>query len=129
VAYQAAIQAEYHVAREAANAHPELSRLRYKGDIKAYLNEFRTVNLIAAATGQGLQEKIDLAMPDDILDMRAAQFRGILVTDEDFLMATEEVGKQVERNKALKAMRRELKGHLYAGTDTAGSKHPKVTGK
>jgi hypothetical protein len=68
-------------------------------------------------------------MPDDILDMRAAQFCGILVTDEDFLMATEEAGQQVERNKALKAMRRELKGHQYAGTDTAGSKHPKVTGK
>ena len=128
VAYQAAIQAEYHDAREAANAHAELSRLRYKGDIKAYLNEFRTLNLIAGATGQGLQEKIDLAMPDDILDMRAAQFRGILITDEDFLAATEEAGQQVERNKALKAMRRELKGHHYA-SDSAGPKSQKDSGK
>jgi hypothetical protein len=128
VAYQAAIQAEYHDAREAANAHAELSRLRYKGDIKAYLNEFRTLNLIAGATGQGLQEKIDLAMPEDVLDMRAAQFRGILVTDEDFLAATEEAGQQIERNKALKAMRRELKGHHYA-PDNAGPKSQRDSGK
>jgi hypothetical protein len=126
VAYQAAIQAEYHDAREAANAHIELSRLRYRGDIKAYLNEIRTLNLIAGATGQGLQEKIDLAMPEDILDMRAAQFRGILVTDEDFLLATEEAGQQIERNKALKAMRRELKGHPYgSGSDAPSFKNPK----
>jgi hypothetical protein len=128
VAYQAAIQAEYHDAREAANAHAELSRLRYKGDIKAYLNEFRTLNLIAGATGQGLQEKIDLAMPEDILDMRAAQFRGILVADEDFLAATEEAGQQIERNKALKAMRRELKGHHYV-PDNTGPKSQKDSGK
>jgi hypothetical protein len=128
VAYQAAIQAEYHDVREATNAHAGLSRLRYKDDIKAYLNEFRTLNLIAGATGQGLQEKIDLAMPEDILDMRAAQFRGVLVTDEDFLTATEEAGQQVERNKALKTMRRELKGHHY-GADTAGARHPKEAGK
>jgi hypothetical protein len=68
-------------------------------------------------------------MPDDILDMRAAQFRGILVTDEDFLTATKEAGQQVERNKALKTMRREVKGHQYAGMDAVGFKHPKVTGK
>jgi hypothetical protein len=91
--YQAAIQAAHHDAREAANAHTELSRLRYKGDIKAYLNEFHTLNLIAAATSHGLQVKIDLAMPDDILDIRAAQFQEILVTDEDFLTATKEVGQ------------------------------------
>jgi hypothetical protein len=123
VAYQAAIQAEYHDAREAANAHAELSRIRYKNDIKAYLNEFCTLNLVAGATGQGLQEKIDLAMPVEILDMRAAQFRGVLVTDEDFLVATEEAGQQVERNKALKATRRELKGHHYgSGTDATGTR-------
>lgn len=126
-AYQAAIQAEYHDPREAANAHAGLSRLRYKGDIKAYFNEFRTLNLIAGATGQGLQEKIDLAMPDDILDMRAAQFRGVLVADEDFLAATEEAGLQVERNKALKVMRKELKGHPFSsGTER---ENPKREGK
>jgi hypothetical protein len=108
------------------NAHAELSRLRYRGDIKAYLNEFRTLNLIVGVTGQGLQEKIDLAMPEDILDMRAAQFRGILVTDEDFLLATEEAGQQIERNKALKAMRQELKGHPYgSGSDAPSFKNPK----
>lgn len=122
VAYQATIQAEYQDVQEAANAYAELSRLRYKGDIKAYLNEFCTLNLIAGATGQGLQEKIDLAMPEDILDLRAAQFRGILVTDEDFLAATEEARQQIECNKVLKAMCKELKGHHYTPDSTAGSK-------
>jgi hypothetical protein len=113
---------EYHDARKAANVHADLSRLRYKGDIKAYLNKFLTLNLIAGATGQGLQEKIDLTMPEDILDMRTAQFRGILVMDEDFLTTTEEAGQQIERNKALKAMRRELKGHHYIPDNVTGLK-------
>jgi hypothetical protein len=113
--YQAAIQAHYHDPREAASAYADLGRLRYKGDIKSYFTEFRTLNLIAGATGQGLQEKIDLAMPDEILDMRAAQFKGILSTDEEFLTATEEAGLHVERTKALKAMRKESKGPLSSG--------------
>jgi hypothetical protein len=113
--YQAAIKAHYHDPREAASAHADLGRLRYKGDIRSYFTEFRTLNLIAGATGQGLQEKIDLAMPDEILDMRAVQFKGILSTDEEFLTATEEAGLHVERTKALKATRKELKGPPPSG--------------
>jgi hypothetical protein len=45
-----------------------------------------------------------------------------------FLAATEEAGQQIERNKALKAMRRELKGHHYA-PDNAGPKSQKDSGK
>jgi hypothetical protein len=93
----------------------------------ACFNEFRTLNLIAGAAGQGLQEKIDLAMPEDILDMRAAQFRGVLVADKDYLSATEEAGQQVERNKALKGMRKELRGHSQgSGTEW---ETPKKEGK
>jgi hypothetical protein len=109
--YQAAIQEEYHDPREAAAAFVKLGQLRYKGDVKAYLTAFRALNIHAGATGQGLQQIIDVAMTEDILDMRAAQFRGVLNDDEGFLAATYEAGRQVERNRSLKAHRNELRGN------------------
>ena len=108
--YQAAIQEEYHDPREAADAFVKLEKLRYQGDIKAYLTAFRALNIHAGSTGQGLQRLIDLAMPDDILEMRASQFRGVLNDDEGFLAATYEAGRQRERLKALKAERNEARG-------------------
>jgi len=67
--YTAAIRAEFSDTREAANAQLKLSQLGYKADIKAYFTEFRALNVYAQATGEGLREKIDQAMPDSILDM------------------------------------------------------------
>jgi len=108
--YQAAIQEEYHDPREAADAWVKLEKLRYQGDIKAYLTAFRALNIHAGSTGTGLQRIIDLAMPEDILEMRASQYRGVLHDDEGFLGATYEAGRQRERLKALKAERNEARG-------------------
>ena len=75
-----------------------------------YMTEFRTLNNIARATGEGLKEKIDLAMPDSILDMRFNQNPKDLVEDEQFLHATYRAGIQVEKKKALKGARELVKG-------------------
>jgi len=74
------------------------------------MTEFRTLNNIARATGEGLKEKIDLAMPDSILDMRFNQNPKDLVEDEQFLHATYRAGIQVEKKKALKGARELVKG-------------------
>jgi len=81
----------------------KLSQLRYKGDIKAYFTEFQALNVYAQVTGEGLREKIDQAMPNNILDMRFAHYMEEFIDDEHFLMATYNAGLHVERRKALKA--------------------------
>jgi len=94
--YAAAIRAEYLDTREAANAQLKLSQLKYTGDIGAYLTEFRALNNYARATGEGLQEKIDLAMPESVLDMRFAHYLGEFADDEGFLQAMYQAALQVE---------------------------------
>ena len=94
--YAAAIRAEYLDTREAANAQLKLSQLKYTGDIGAYLREFRALKNYARATGEGLQEKIDLAMPESVLDMRFAHYLGEFADDEGFLQATYQAALQVE---------------------------------
>jgi len=64
------IRAEFRDTREAANAQLKLSQLRYRGDIKAYFTEFHALNVYTQATGEGLREKIDQAMPDHICNTR-----------------------------------------------------------
>ena len=108
--YSAAIRTEYLDTREAANAQLKLSQLKYTGDIWAYLTEFRALNNYARATGEGLQEKIDLAMPDSILDMRFAHYLGEFTDDEGFLQATYQAGIQVEKKKALKQAKEQIRG-------------------
>jgi hypothetical protein len=108
--YSAAIRTEYHDSREAADAQLKLGQLKYQGSIRAYLTEFRTLNVYARATGEGLQEKINMAMPDSILDMRFNQNEEDFVDDEHFLQATYRAGVQVEKKKALKAAKEAMKG-------------------
>ena len=79
--------------------------LEYKGDIKAYLTEFRTLNIYARCVGESLQEKINMAMPRAIIDMRFAHHMGEFVDDEHFLTATYEAGVYVEQRKALEELR------------------------
>jgi len=100
--YSAAIRTEYRNEREAADAQLQLGLLKYHGSIRAYLTEFRALNNFAQATGEALREKVDLAMPDSILDMRFAHYLGDFADDEGFLQATHQAGLQVERKKALK---------------------------
>jgi len=71
--YVAAIRAEYRNDREAADAQLKLGQLRYQGSIRAYMTEFQAFNNLAWATGEGLKEKVNMAMPDSILDIRFNQ--------------------------------------------------------
>jgi len=101
VNYSAAIRAEYFDAREAADAQLRLGQLKYEGSIRAYFTDFRALNNYARATGEGLREKVDLAMPSNILKMRFSHYLGEFATDEHFLEATYQAGLQAERLRAL----------------------------
>jgi len=105
VNYSAAIRAEYHNDREAADAQQKLGQLRYQGCIRTYITELRSLNNFARANGESLREKVDLAMTDAILDMRFSQNEGEFVDDDDFIHATYRAGIQVEKRKALRATR------------------------
>jgi len=105
-----AIRVEYHNEREAADAQLKLGQLRYQGSIRAYLTEFRALNNFARATGEALREKVNLAMPDTVLDMRFAYYLEDFADDEGFLQATHQAGLQVEKKTALKQAREQMKG-------------------
>ena len=100
-----AIRVEYRNEREAVDAQLKLGELKYQGSIHAYLTEFRALNIYAQATGQALREKIDLAMPDAVLDMRFTHYLEDFAGDEGFLQATHQAGLQVEKKRALKQVR------------------------
>ena len=126
VNYAAAIRTEYVDHREAANAQIKLGQLKYAGDIRAYFTEFRARNNYARATGEGLQEKVDLAMTSEILRMRFAHYLGEFADDEGFLATTYQAGLQVERMKALEKAR-EVSSHRRpegGNKDGQGRKKP-----
>jgi hypothetical protein len=127
VNYSAAIRGEYYDTREAADAQLKLGQLKYQGSIRTYLTEFRTLNVYARATGEGLQEKINMAMPDNILDMRFNQNEEEFADDEHFLRATYRAGLQVEKKKALKAAKEALRSLAPAAKEE--SKRGQGTGK
>jgi hypothetical protein len=112
VAYSEAIVNEYTDPREGAVAHDKLKALKYKGDIKAYLTGFTTLNRSAGSNGEGLQDIINQVLPDEIIDVRLYQNPRALVTDQEFLTAIYEAGQHVETLKALKARK--------AGKTTSG---------
>jgi len=97
VNYAAAIQAEYRNEREAADAQLKLGQLKYQGSIRTYLTEFRAQNNFAKARGEGRREKIDLAMPESIRDMRFNKNPDEPTDDEGFMSATYRAGIQVEK--------------------------------
>ena len=100
--YSAAIRTEYRNEREAADAQLKLGQLRYQGDIRSYMTEFRALNLYARATGESLQEKVNLAIPESVMDMRFAHYLEDFTDDEAFLQATYQAALQVEKKKALR---------------------------
>jgi len=73
------------------------------------MTEFRALNNYARATGEGLQEKVDMAMPDAVLDMRFAHYLGEFADDEGFLQATYQAGLQVEKKKALRQAKEQMR--------------------
>jgi len=92
-----------------------LGQLRYQASIRAYLTEFRALNNFARATGEVLQENVDLAMPDAVLDMRSAHYLEDFADNEGFLQATHQAGLQVEKKKALRLVREQVKGPTGTG--------------
>jgi len=52
--YSANMQTEYRDRQEATNTQRKLGGLEYKGDIKAYLTEFRVLNIYAKCVGESL---------------------------------------------------------------------------
>ena len=80
-----------------ADAQHKPSQLRYQGSIRAYLTEFRALNNFACTTGEALQDKIDLVMPDAVLDMQFAHYLEDFADNEGFLQATHQAGLQVEK--------------------------------
>jgi len=106
VNYVSAIRTEYHNEREGADAQLKLGQLKYQGSIRTYMTEFQALNNFARATGEGLQEKVDMAMPDSILDMRFNQNEEDPIDDEDFLQATYRAGIQVEKKKSPQSSQR-----------------------
>ena len=110
----AAIRAEYRNEREAVDPQLKLGQLRYQGSIHAYMTEFQALNNFARATGEGLREKVDMAMPDSILDMRFNQNEEDPIDDEGFLQATYRAGVQVEKKKALKQAKEAIRSSAPA---------------
>jgi len=82
------------------------------------------LNVYAQATGEGLREKIDQAMPDSILDMRFAHYMEEFIDDEHFLTATYNAGLHVEWRKALKAAREAQPGGSAGRKDGPDGKNP-----
>jgi hypothetical protein len=55
------------------------------------------------SNGEGLQDIINEALPNEIIDVPFYQNPRALTTDQDFLTATYKAGRYVETLKALKA--------------------------
>ena len=113
--YSAAIRAEYRNEREAADAQLTLGQLKYHGDIRSYMTEFRALNLYARATGESLQEMVNLAMPESVMDMRFTHYLEDFADDKGFLQATYQAALQVEKKKALRLAREQAKTPVPTG--------------
>jgi len=105
VLYSANMLSEYRDRQEAANAQRKLGEIEYKGDIKAYLTEFWSLNVYAQCTRESLQEKTNLAMPRAIIDMQFAHHMGEFIDDEHFLTTTYKAEVHVEQCKPLEEIR------------------------
>jgi len=91
------------------------------------MTEFWALNNFAQATGEGLREKIDLAMLDSILDMWFNQNLDDPVDDEPFLQATYRAGLQVEKKKTLKQAKEQMRNSRGSG-GSSGCHESGVTG-
>jgi len=113
--YSAAIRTEYRNEREAADAQLILGQLRYQGDIQSYMTEFQALNLDTCATGESLQEKVNLAMPESVMDMRFAHYLEDFADDKGLLQATYQAVLQVEKKKALRLAREQARAPAPVG--------------
>jgi hypothetical protein len=67
--YSSTIYTEYHDVWVATDGQLRRGQLEYQASINVYLTEFCTLNVYGLITGEDLQKKINIAMPDSILDM------------------------------------------------------------
>ena len=109
------IGTEYRNKREAADTQLKLRQLKYQDDIRSYMTEFRPLNLNARALGESLQEKVNLSMPESVMDMRFAHYLEDFADDEGFLQATYQAALQVKKKKALRLARDQAKVPVPAG--------------
>jgi len=77
--------------------------------------EFRALNLYACATGESLQEKVNLTMPESVMDMRFAHYLEDFADDDGFLQATYQAALQVEKKKALRLAREQARAPAPVG--------------
>jgi len=129
VNYSVAIRMEYRNEREAADAQLKLGQPKYQGSIRAYLTEFRALNNFTRATGEALREKVDLAMPDVVLDMRFAHYLEDFADDKGFLQATHQASLQVEKKKALRAAKEAIRSGAAPNKDGTRNDRHREQGK
>jgi len=89
------------------------------------MTEFWALNNYAWATGEGLQEKVDLTMPNSVLDMRFAHYMGDFADNEGILQATYQAALQVEKKKALKQAREQTRGQMGGTSGSARTEERK----
>jgi hypothetical protein len=125
------LQAEYLDPREAVTAHAKLKALKYKGDIKVYLTAFKALNHQAGSNGEGLQDIINEVIPNEIIDVWFYQNPADLNTDEDFLVATYQAGRHVEKLAAVHAAKAEKAAASGSGKEKEkeGQKSRNASGK
>jgi len=108
--------------REGANAQLKLGQLGYNRDIKAYLTEFRALNIYTRRMGESLQEKFDQAISYNILEIRFCQNPDEFIDDEHFLCATYQADLHVQKLKVLKASKEAPSGGSHGLRPGSGGK-------
>jgi hypothetical protein len=129
--YSEALQAEYLDPREAVTAHVKLKSLKYKADIKAYLTALKALNHQAGSRVEGLQDIINEAIPNEIIDVRFYQNPADLNTDKDLLVATYQAGQHVEKLTALQTAKAQKAAASGSGKEKEkeGQKSGKTSSK
>jgi len=83
------------------------------------------LNNFVRATGEALREKVDLAIPDAVLDIRFAHYLEDFADDKGFLQATHQAGLQVEKKKALRAAKEAMRSGAAPNKDSTRNDRPK----
>jgi len=91
--------------------------------------EFRALSNFAHVTGEVLREKVDLAMPDTVLDMRFAHYLKDFMDDKGFLQATHQAGLQMEKKKVLRVAKEAMRSGATPNKDGTKNDRPKNNGK
>jgi hypothetical protein len=97
--------------------------------MNAYLTAFKALNHQAGSNGERLQDIINEAIPNEIIDVRFYQNPSDLNTDEDFLLVTDEAGRHVEKVAALKVAKAAKAAMSGKEKEKEGQQSGKASGK